>query len=77
MIEHFECLGDPRPRKKLRSYHRRRQQEAPEFLCSQAVGGRVLLLDDVVTSGRTLRAARQALLAAGADEVATAALAGV
>lgn len=75
-ISHFVCEGDPRPRKLLKGYQGRRAEHLPNFLCGESLQGSVLLLDDVVTSGRTLLQARKALLAAGAQNVHLLAIAG-
>lgn len=64
----FECLGDPAPRKALRGFQARREQKS-HFVYRGQLQGTVVLIDDVITSGQTLRHARQALLAAGASRV--------
>jgi predicted amidophosphoribosyltransferase len=46
-----------------------RLARAPTFAAARAVTGRVLVVDDVVTTGATLHAATQALLAGGATSV--------
>lgn len=68
LLRGLECPGDPGPRKSLGSYAARRAQSA-RFTFRGSVSGTVVLIDDVVTSGQTLRAARQALLEAGAERV--------
>jgi predicted amidophosphoribosyltransferase len=71
-------LGVPRRRLLRRTDHtgpqtgRRRAERlarAPTFVPARAVSGRVLVVDDVVTTGATLHAASSALLAAGATSV--------
>jgi predicted amidophosphoribosyltransferase len=46
-----------------------RLARAPTFVAVRAVTGRVLVVDDVVTTGATLHAASEALLAGGARSV--------
>jgi predicted amidophosphoribosyltransferase len=43
--------------------------QGPSFVARRAVAGHVLVVDDVITTGATLQAARDALLAAGATSV--------
>lgn len=69
LLPAFHCLGDPAPRKALRGLAARRAGQAGIFENAGAICGSVLLVDDVVTSGRTLLLARQALLSAGAQRV--------
>lgn len=71
LVADLSCPGDPRPRKRLR----RRHLELPHFQHPGGLRGRILLVDDVVTSGQTMRAARETLLRAGAEEVLACALA--
>ncbi|MBS2037166.1 ComF family protein [bacterium] len=68
LLPHLSCPGDPAPRKSLRSFAARRAQGA-HFTYDGSLTGTVVLIDDVVTSGRTLKAACEALLAAGARRV--------
>jgi predicted amidophosphoribosyltransferase len=58
------------------SLRARRRNVADSFVASGPVGERVLLLDDVSTSGATLAAAALALREAGARRVIPLALAG-
>lgn len=67
-LKGFTCLGDPLPRKQLRGL-RSRRESLTYFRYPGRLGGSVLLVDDVVTSGQTLLQARRALLEAGADRV--------
>lgn len=46
------------------------RMNGPAFVAVRRVGGRVLLVDDIVTTGATLRAAADVVRAAGAREVA-------
>ncbi len=64
----FECLGDPAPRKEVRGFAARRAQKS-HFVYAGRLQGTIILVDDVITSGQTLRQARDALLAAGAERV--------
>lgn len=73
-VQGFACPGDPRPQKRLNFSQRR--HSPLRFECTAPVQGSILLVDDVVTSGATLAAARQALLRAGAREVWPVVLAG-
>lgn len=68
LLKGLDCPGDPAPRKALRSFAARRAEGA-RFTFKGSVSGTVVLIDDVVTSGQTLRAARQVLLEAGAERV--------
>lgn len=68
LLSDFQCLGDPAPRKALRGFGARRAQK-PAFVYQGRLEGTVVLLDDVITSGETLRYAREALLSAGAARV--------
>ncbi|ODT56418.1 hypothetical protein ABS71_21910 [bacterium SCN 62-11] len=68
LLADFHCLGDPAPRKALRGFQARRAHKS-SFVYRGRLQGTVVLLDDVITSGQTLRQARQALLAAGAERV--------
>ena len=70
----LECLGDPLARKTLRGSRGRSASELSYR--SAPISGRIVLIDDVVTSGYTLQRATAALLAAGADEVRALTLAG-
>lgn len=55
---------------------RERREDSPIFIAIRPLGGqRVLVIDDVVTSGATITAASAALLARGASEVMGAAVA--
>ncbi len=66
----------PRPKQALQSRARRIELQRGAFRCRQALQGeRVLLVDDVVTTGSTVRAATECLLAAGAKSVVVAAAA--
>ncbi len=73
-LQGFICPGDPGPQKRLNFSQRR--HSPLQFECTVPVQGSILLIDDVVTSGATLAAARQALLRAGALEVWPVVLAG-
>ncbi len=64
-IDCLTLVGDPVARKLLRHRHR----EAPRMQVHGTLPQRVLLLDDVVTSGQTLLQATQRLKQAGAQEV--------
>ena len=68
LLTGFHCQGDPAPRKSLRGFGPRRAQASP-FVYEGRLQGTVILVDDVITSGQTLRQARDALLAAGASRV--------
>jgi predicted amidophosphoribosyltransferase len=68
LLKGLECPGDPAPRKALRGHAARRAHGA-RFTFKGRLSGTVVLIDDVVTSGQTLRAARQVLLEAGAERV--------
>lgn len=68
LLSDFHCLGDPAPRKVLRGFTARRTQKS-HFEYRGRLQGTVVLVDDVITSGQTLRDARSALLAAGAERV--------
>ncbi|MCW5872708.1 MAG: hypothetical protein KIS61_35995 [Candidatus Eremiobacteraeota bacterium] len=68
LLSDFHCLGDPAPRKALRGYDARRAQRSV-FAYRGRLSGTVVLVDDVITSGQTLKHARDALLAAGAERV--------
>lgn len=68
VLTDFHCLGDPAPRKALRGFGARRAQ-ASSFRYQGRLEGTVVLVDDVITSGQTLRQARAALLSAGASRV--------
>ncbi len=68
LLSGFQCLGDPAPRKALRGFGARRDQRS-SFSYQGRVEGTVVLVDDVITSGQTLRDARAALIAAGASRV--------
>jgi len=57
-----------RPQTGLDAMHRH-DSHGPAFVASAPVSGRVLLVDDVVTTGATLAAATAALRAAGAGSV--------
>lgn len=73
-IPSLNCLsvpGDPLARKHLRHRH----QQAPEFVVTGRVPARLLLLDDVVTSGQTLLQACLRLQEAGAQHVMACSLA--
>jgi len=67
-LKGFSCLGDPLPRKQLRGL-RSRRESLTHFRYPGRLHGKILLVDDVVTSGQTMLQARQALLEAGADRV--------
>jgi predicted amidophosphoribosyltransferase len=62
-------VDDPRGPQTGRS--RAERLDGPVFVARQRVRGAVLVVDDVVTTGATLRAAEAALLAAGARSVRT------
>lgn len=68
LLTNFQCVGDPAPRKALRGFKARREQQV-SFSYPGRLEGTVVLVDDVITSGQTLRCARAALLAAGASRV--------
>lgn len=68
MLRAFQCLGDPAPRKALRGFAARRAQQS-HFAYRGRIQGTVVLVDDVITSGQTLKHAREALLRAGASQV--------
>ncbi|MFN8608390.1 MAG: phosphoribosyltransferase family protein [Vulcanimicrobiota bacterium] len=68
LLKGLSCPGDPAPRKALRSFKLRRMHSA-HFHWRGPLSGTVVLVDDVVTSGQTLKAARQVLLQAGATRV--------
>ena len=68
LLSDFHFLGDPAPRKALRGFTARRAQKS-QFEYRGRLQGTVVLIDDVITSGQTLRDARSALLAAGAERV--------
>lgn len=64
------------PRQARLPVRRRRASPAGAFAVVGRVSGRVLLIDDVLTTGGTADACARALLAAGAEEVLVAAVAG-
>jgi predicted amidophosphoribosyltransferase len=66
-------LDDPRGPQTGRS--RVERLDGPAFVARRRVRGAVLVVDDVVTTGATLRAAEAALLAGGARSVRTVAAA--
>lgn len=68
VLNGFHCLGDPAPRKALRGFHARRAVKS-HFIYKGRLQGTVVLVDDVITSGQTLKQAADALLAAGASRV--------
>lgn len=68
VLDGFLCLGDPAPRKALRGFEARRAQQS-HFVYPGRLQGTVVLVDDVITSGQTLKHARDALLKAGASKV--------
>lgn len=77
---HVPCSGaglarQHRPRQAGLGRDRRLVNVTGSFHCHRTVPPRVLLVDDVVTTGSTLLAARHALLAAGATSVTAAVLA--
>ncbi|MER3388654.1 MAG: phosphoribosyltransferase family protein [Microcella sp.] len=67
--------GRARAQKRLTLAHRREIDPSRWSVSPRVRGARVVLLDDVVTSGSTLRAAVDALSTAGAEVVACAAIA--
>ncbi|MBU1250060.1 MAG: ComF family protein [Actinobacteria bacterium] len=67
--------GRARAQKRLTLAQRHEVDAARWRVSPRVLGARVVLLDDVVTSGSTLRAAARALRAAGAEVVACAAVA--
>lgn len=75
VFSEWALQGDPAPRKRLGKSGR--QSDSLQFAVSRHPPERLLLLDDIVTSGATLAGARQALLNAGAGEVTPLAWAGV
>lgn len=68
VLQGLKCPGDPAARKFLKGFSARRKQ-VPHFTFSGYISGIVVLIDDVVTSGATLRAARELLLRSGAQRV--------
>ncbi len=71
MSEAMRRLGNPTPQARSTAEQRRRNVSGVfEVAKSEAVAGRrVLLIDDVATTGATLSACAEALLATGASEV--------
>jgi ComF family protein len=68
----FEKIKDTPPQTKLEGREARRENLRGCFhvaLPSEVAGRNILLLDDVITTGSTMREARSALLHAGAREV--------
>jgi predicted amidophosphoribosyltransferase len=63
----LERVDDPRGPQTGRS--RAERLDGPTFRARRSVRGTVLLVDDVVTTGATLRSGTEALLAAGARSV--------
>ena len=69
----LECLGDPLARKTLRGSRGRSASELSYR--SAPISGRIVLIDDVVTSGSTLSECARLLSGAGAETVVCATLA--
>jgi len=70
-------LRDSAPQSQLDAAERRRNVRGAFLADTAVLGRRVLLVDDVVTTGSTARAAAKALLAAGAAQVSVLAAARV